>query len=81
MSIRESHVVTFFLYDNNADSFICPKDIFGVFERQLNQRIEKDVLRIAEFVRRSVGRKEGSNEEFKIEHVVIRDDWLTVKDY
>lgn len=21
------------------------------------------------------------NEKFKIEHVIIRDDWLTVKDY
>jgi len=47
MKSRESHVVTFFLYDNNADSFICPKDIFGVFERQMSPKIEKDVLKIA----------------------------------
>ncbi len=66
MKIRESHVVTFFLYDHNADSFICPKDIFGVFEKQLNSKIEKDVIRIAEFIKKNIGRKEGINEEFKI---------------
>lgn len=32
-------------------------------------------------MRKNVGITEGMNEEFKIEHVVIRDDWLTVKDY
>ena len=61
MTIRESHLVTFFLYDNNADSFICPKDIFGVFQKQMNNRIEKDVLKIAQFVQKNLGRKEGSN--------------------
>lgn len=61
MTVRESHVVTFFLFDNNADSFICPKDVFGVFEKQLNNKIEKDVLKIAHFVHKNVGRKEGTN--------------------
>jgi hypothetical protein len=31
MKIRESHVVTFFIYDNNADAFLCPRDIFSLF--------------------------------------------------
>lgn len=36
---------------------------------------------IAQFTRINAGREEEMNEKFKIEHVVIRDDWLTIKDY
>ena len=50
-------MVTFFLYDNNAENFICPRDVFSVFERQLNLKIEKDVLKIAEFVKNNFGKK------------------------
>lgn len=40
MSLRESHLVSFQLYDQNGDGFICPRDVFSVFERQLEPSIE-----------------------------------------
>lgn len=36
---------------------------------------------IAQFTQLNLGRDEEVNEKFKIEHVIIRDDFLTIKDY
>lgn len=47
----------------------------------MDPAIEEDVLQIAIFCRKNEGREEEINEQYKIEHVVIRDDWLTVRDY
>ena len=81
MSLRESHLVSFMLYDNNGDGFICPRDVFARFEKQLDPSIELDVLQIGKWISRNAGREEEINEQFKIEHVVIQDEWLTIKDY
>jgi Ca2+-binding EF-hand superfamily protein len=31
MTLRETHLVSFFLYDQNGDNFVCPRDVFTVF--------------------------------------------------
>jgi Ca2+-binding EF-hand superfamily protein len=31
MQLRETHLVSFFLYDCNGDGYICPRDVFAVF--------------------------------------------------
>jgi hypothetical protein len=36
---------------------------------------------IAQFTQLNTGRDEEVNDKFKIEHVIIRDDFLTIKDY
>ena len=74
-------MLSFFLFDDNGDGLLCPRDFFSIFERQMSVKIDKDVLRIGEFVRRNIDREGFVNEEYKIENVCIRDDWLTVKDY
>lgn len=74
-------MVSFFLYDQDGDRFISPKDVFGVFERQLNLKIEKDVLKIAKFVKENIGKEDEIIEKFKIEHVIIKDNLMTLKDY
>lgn len=56
MTLRESHLISFELYDQNGDGFICPRDVFSVFERQLDQSIEEDVLMIAHFTKANSGR-------------------------
>ena len=50
---------------------------------QLSLKVEKDVKQIVKFVHENVGKdvEENKNDQFKIENVVIRDDWLTIKDY
>jgi len=49
MSIREAQVVSFMLYDRNGDGFLCPRDVFYIFEKQLDPSIQEDILRIAIF--------------------------------
>jgi hypothetical protein len=39
------------------------------------------VLEIAHFAACNEGKGDEVDEQFKIEHVVIRDNWLTLKDY
>lgn len=36
---------------------------------------------IAHFTQFNAGREEEVNDKFKIEHIIIRDDFLTIKDY
>ena len=79
--MRQSHVVSFFLYDDDADGFLSPNDVFGVFQKQLNHKIEGDVLKIAKFIKNNINKKDNTKDQFKIEQVIIRDDWLTIKDY
>jgi Ca2+-binding EF-hand superfamily protein len=57
MSLRESHLVSFELYDQNGDGFICPRDVFSVFERQLDPLIEEDVIMIAHFTQLNAERE------------------------
>lgn len=81
MSIREAHLVSFMLYDRNGDGFLCPRDVFYIFEKQLDPSIQEDILRIAIFCQQNEGRQEYINEKFKVEHVIILDDSLNIKDY
>lgn len=74
-------MISFYLYDQNGDGYICPRDVFSVFERQLDQSIEEDIIMIAHFTQLNLGRDEEVNDKFKIEHVIVRDDFLTIKDY
>jgi len=57
MSIRFSHLVSFMLYDNNGDGYICPRDVFAIFEKQLDPQIEKDVLEIGKYTSNNEGRE------------------------
>ena len=74
-------MVSFFLFDDNGDGFLCPRDLFAIFQRQLSFKIDKDILKIGQFAKASIGKETTVNEEYKIENVCIRDDWLTIKDY
>lgn len=55
MSLRECHLVGFFLYDDNGDGFLCPRDLFSVFERPMTQKLDKDILKIGQFVKNNIG--------------------------
>jgi hypothetical protein len=55
--------------------------VFAIFKKQLDNSIEEDILSIAEFTKLNIGREEEMNDKYKIEHVIIRDEWLTIKDY
>lgn len=81
ISLRECQLVGFFLYDDNGDGFLCPRDLFSVFERPMSTRLDQDIIRIGQFVKSNIGTQKTNNEEYKIENVCIRDDWLTIKDY
>lgn len=65
--MRQSHLVSFFLYDQNGDGLICPRDVFGVFERWIDKDIEKDVLKIANFTKNNFGREDNQKGKFKFE--------------
>ena len=81
MSIREAHLVSFMLYDRNGDGFICPRDVFSIFEKQLDASIQEDILKIGNFTKNNEGREEEINDQFKVEHVIIQDPNLSIKDY
>ncbi len=39
------------LYDRNNDGFICPRDVFSIFEKQLDPSIESDIIAIGQFAK------------------------------
>lgn len=55
ISLRECHLVSFFLYDDNGDGFLCPRDLFAIFQRQISPKIDQDILKIGEFIKNHVG--------------------------
>ena len=54
------------LYDSNGDGFICPRDVFSVFEKQYDPNIQQDILKISQFVKSNEGRIEEISDDFKI---------------
>jgi Ca2+-binding EF-hand superfamily protein len=57
MPIREATLVTFMMYDRNGDGFICPRDVFAIFEKQLDPAIQDDILQIGQFAKENEGRE------------------------
>jgi len=42
------------LYDCNGDGYICPRDAFTIFSKDLDPRIEADILKIAHFTKNNI---------------------------
>ena len=47
MILREANLIAFMMYDRNGDGFICPRDVFFIFERQLDPTIQEDIIKIS----------------------------------